>query len=64
MSQNNESTFDLTPAAEMEAEERERVIEDSVDDLREYSDKPLSDKEIEAQRLHLDDIKPRSEDNI
>lgn len=62
MADPNQSTFDLTPAGEMEAEERELVIEDSVDDLEEYSDKPLTDTEIEAQRLHLKDIKPTPED--
>lgn len=63
MSQNQDSTFGITPAAEMEAEERELVIDNSVDDLREYSDKPLNDKEIEAERLHLSDIKPRPNDD-
>ncbi|MDO4693006.1 MAG: hypothetical protein Q4A62_00035 [Eikenella sp.] len=54
-------TFDVTPAAEMEAEERELVIDDSVADLMDYADRPLSDAEIEAERLHLSDIKPRPE---
>ncbi|WP_274571692.1 hypothetical protein V6667_09160 [Neisseria leonii] len=52
----------VTPAAGMEAEERELVIENSVDDLVTYADRPLSDREIEAERLHLHDIKPQSED--
>lgn len=56
-----DSTFDLTPAEEMEAEERELIIEDSVDDLVTYSDHPLSDCEIENKRLHLEDIKPEPE---
>lgn len=58
-----DSTCDITPAAEMEAEERELVIEDSVDDLITYADHPLSDGEIEARRLHLDDITPQAEDS-
>ena len=41
----------FTHADEMEAEERERVIEDSVDDVRTYADKPLSDEEIRAQAV-------------
>ncbi|MDO5069158.1 MAG: hypothetical protein Q4D78_03005 [Neisseria zoodegmatis] len=57
-----DSTFDLTPAEEMEAEERELVIENSVDDLVTYADHPLSDHEIENKRLHLEDIKPEPED--
>lgn len=56
-----DSTFDLTPAEEMEAEERELIIEDSVDDLVTYSNHPLSDCEIENKRLHLEDIKPEPE---
>lgn len=59
MSDNNESTHDLTPAERMEAQEREQVIEDSVDDLQTFAGRPLSDAEIEAQRLHLRDIKPK-----
>lgn len=58
---NQESTFDVSPAAEMEAEERELVIENSVEELIEYADKPLTDAEIEQERLHLSDIKPQSE---
>lgn len=58
-----DSTFDLTPAEEMEAEERELVIEDSVDDLVTYADHPLSDREIENKRLHLEDIEPDPEDD-
>ncbi|MCP2041550.1 hypothetical protein L1281_002157 [Neisseria sp. HSC-16F19] len=58
----NESTCDVTPAEEMEAEERELVIEDSVDDLLTYADRELSDAEIEKKRLHLEDIKPKPED--
>ncbi len=64
MSENTQnSTCDVTPAAEMEAEERELVIENSVDDLVTYSDRPLSDSEIEQERLHLEDIKPKPEHN-
>ena len=63
MSENkNESTMDVTPAAEMEAEERELVIENSVDELVTYTDGELSDGEIEKQRLHLSDIKPKAGD--
>ncbi|XXQ68087.1 hypothetical protein ACKLNO_10885 [Neisseriaceae bacterium B1] len=62
MSTNNQDTFDISPAQEMEAEERELVITNSVEDLQEYADKPLSDAEIEAQRLHLDEIKPTPND--
>lgn len=61
MNENQNSTFDVTPAAEMEAEERELVIENSVEELQEYAGEPLSDAEIEAQRLHLNDIKPQPE---
>ena len=61
MNENQNSTFDVTPAAEMEAEERELVIENSVEELQEHAGKPLSDAEIEAQRLHLNDIKPQPE---
>lgn len=56
-------TCDVTPAAEMEAEERELIIDDSVADLIEYADGPISDAEIEAERLHLSDIKPKPEDH-
>lgn len=55
-------TFDVTPAAEMEAEERELVIDDSVADLIDYADYPVSDAETEAERLHLSDIKPKPEE--
>lgn len=41
----------FTPADEMEAEERERVIEDSVDDVRTYADQALSDEEIRARAI-------------
>lgn len=60
---NQDNTFDVTPAQEMEAEERELVITDSVKDLQEYAPEPLSDEEIEAARLHLQDIKPQAEDS-
>lgn len=56
------STCDLTPAAAMEAEERELVIENSVDDLLTYADHELNDCEIETQRLHLGEITPKPED--
>lgn len=58
---NQNSTFDVPPAAEMEAEERELVIENSVEELIEYADEPLTDEEIEQERLHLSDIKPKPE---
>ncbi|MCQ9328450.1 hypothetical protein [Pelistega suis] len=57
--QNDKSTYDLTSAAVMEAEERELVIDDSVDDLMTYSDKELTDAQIEKKRLHLKDIVPK-----
>lgn len=41
----------FTPADEMEAEERELVIEDSVDNVRTYAQQPLSDAEIREQAL-------------
>ncbi|MDO5638459.1 MAG: hypothetical protein Q4G28_01150 [Neisseria sp.] len=41
----------FTPADEMEAEERELVIEDSVDDVRTYAQQPLSDEEIRARAI-------------
>ncbi|MDO4248318.1 MAG: hypothetical protein Q4C79_05055 [Neisseria sp.] len=51
-----------TPADEMEAEEQELVIENSVDDVLTYAQKPLSDAEIEAQALtRPDEIKPKPE---
>ena len=58
---NKDDTHDLTPAEEMEAEERELIIEDSVDDLLTYAQRSLSDAEIERKRLHLEDIKPEPE---
>lgn len=61
-SENLDSTYDVSPAAEMEAEERELVIEDSVDDLRTYAQHELSDAEIEKKRLHLKDIVPKAQD--
>lgn len=64
MATKNESTFDVAPAAEMEAEERELVIKNSVDDLETYSELSLTDKEIEQERLHLKDIKPKPEDQV
>lgn len=59
---NNQGTCDVTLAQMMEAEERELVIENSVEDLEAYADKPLSDEEINAKRLHLEDIQPEPED--
>ena len=48
-----------TPAAEMEAEERELVIEDSVDEVITYAQKPLSDEEIRREALtRLDQLDP------
>ena len=38
-----------TSADEMEAEERELVIENSVDDVLTYAQQPLSDEEIRAR---------------
>lgn len=52
------STYDLTPAEEMEAQEREQVIDDSVDTLIRYREDTPSDQTIERERLHLDDIVP------
>lgn len=57
--ENDKSTCDLTSAAMMEAEERELVIDDSVDDLITFSDEELTDEEIEQKRLHLKDIVPK-----
>lgn len=59
----NDSTCDITPAEEMEAEERELIIEDSVDSLIRYSEQPLSDATIEAERLHIEDILPEPQDD-
>lgn len=58
--ENQDSTFDISPAAEMEAEERELVIEDSVDTAVLYAEKPLSDAEIERRSLSEEDIVPDS----
>lgn len=58
--ENQNSTFDLSPAAEMEAEERELVIEDSVDSAIRYAEKPLSDAQIEARSLSEEEIVPDS----
>ena len=57
---NQDSTFDLTPAAEMEAEERELVIENSVDNTIRDAESPLSDTEIERRSLSEEDIIPDS----
>ena len=52
-----------TTADEMEAEERELVIEDSVDDAITYAQKPLSDEEIRRKALtRLDQIDPNPKD--
>lgn len=59
--ENQDSTFDLTPAAEMEAEERELVIEESVDSAIRYAEKPLSDDEVMARSLSEEEIKPEPE---
>lgn len=57
---NQDSTFDISSAAEMEALERELVIEDSVDSVVRYADEPLSDREIDARRLDEEEIVPDS----
>lgn len=52
-----------TLADEMEAEERERVIEDSVADTLAYAQTPLSDEEIRARSLtRADEIHPAPKD--
>ena len=52
-----------TSADEMEAEERELVIENSVDDVLTYAQQPLSDAEIRARALTREaDIRPQAED--
>ena len=57
---NQDSTFDVSSAAEMEALERELVIEDSVDSVVRYAEEPLSDEEIEARKLDEEEIVPDS----
>ncbi|ATD65846.1 hypothetical protein ACFPVS_04305 [Neisseria weixii] len=57
---NQASTFDVSSAAEMEALERELVIEDSVDSVVRYAEEPLSDEEIEARKLDEEEIVPDS----
>ncbi|WP_165008589.1 hypothetical protein [Neisseria yangbaofengii] len=57
---NQGSTFDVSSAAEMEALERELVIEDSVDSVVRYAEEPLSDEEIEARKLDEEEIVPDS----
>lgn len=42
---------EATPAAEMEAEERDLVIENSVDDVRTFAESPVSDQTIRQQAL-------------
>ena len=52
-----------TSADDMEAEERELVIENSVDDVLTYAQQPLSDEEIRARALTREaDIRPQAED--
>lgn len=52
-----------TSADEMEAEERDLVIEDSVDDTLTYAQKPLSDEEIRQKALtRLEQIDPHPKD--
>ncbi|UOO82488.1 hypothetical protein LVJ83_03195 [Uruburuella testudinis] len=52
-----------TSADEMEAEERELVIEGSVDDTLTYAQKPLSDEEVREKSLtRLDQIDPYPKD--
>ena len=52
-----------TSADEMEAEERELVIENSVDDALTYAQKPLSDAEIRARAITREsEIRPNPED--
>ncbi len=51
-----------TTADEMEAQERDLVIRDSVCDVLEYAQKPLSDAQIRAKSLSEEDIEPRPEE--
>ena len=52
-----------TSADELEAEERDLVIENSVDDVLTYAQQPLSDEEIRARALTREaDIRPQAED--
>ncbi|UOO89879.1 cation:proton antiporter [Vitreoscilla massiliensis] len=51
-----------TPASEMEAQEREVVIDASVSEVMSQADKTLSDAEIEALALSEDKIKPQAKD--
>ena len=54
---------DPTLADEMEAEERELVIKNSVNDARTYAKAPLTDAEIREQALtRLDQIDPNPRD--
>lgn len=52
------STFDLNPAEKMEAQERGQVIDDSVDSVIRYQEGIPSDRAVERERLHLEDIVP------
>ena len=52
-----------TSADEMEAEERELVIEGSVDDVLTYAQRPLSDEEVRDKALtELKQIDPNPKD--
>lgn len=58
----NQDLVDVTPAEEMESEERDLVVENSVDDTLTYAEKPLSDTEIRRRSLDEEEIKPEAED--
>ena len=58
----NQDLVDVTPAEEMESEERDLVVENSVDDTLTYAEKPLSDAEIRRRSLDEEEIKPEAED--
>ena len=58
----NQDLVDVTPAEDMESEERDLVVENSVDDTLTYAEKPLSDAEIRRRSLDEEEIKPEAED--
>ena len=51
-----------TPASEMEAQERESVIDASVAEVMSQAPQGLSDQEIENLALSEDKIKPQAKD--
>ena len=51
-----------TPASEMEAQERESVIDESVAEVMSQAPQGLNDQEIERLALSEDEIKPQSKD--